>query len=156
ARELRKRATVLVAEVAAPGLDAEARHRLRARALEELRAATEYHGGSVAHAVGDELTSVFGIPAAHEDDALRAARAALQLHRALAAVDGIEARAAVATGELLVPDWPDAAQASGEAVTLARRLAETAAPGETLLDAPTAAAHHAIAADPPELRAVRG
>ncbi len=46
------------------------------RTFEDLRTILERHGGSVEKFVGDAVMAVFGVPAAHEDDALRAARAA--------------------------------------------------------------------------------
>ncbi len=81
--ERRKTVTVLFCELAPAedGLDPE-RLRLRTvRALAEARSVIEQHGGSVETRAGDELLGVFGIPAAHEDDALRAVRAAAELRR---------------------------------------------------------------------------
>ena len=44
----------------------------------------EHHGGTVERFRGDEVMAVFGIPVAHEDDALRAVRAATAMQRRLA------------------------------------------------------------------------
>jgi serine/threonine protein kinase/tetratricopeptide (TPR) repeat protein len=81
----RRRATVLLSVVAdyaslverlaAPDLD-EAIGRIRAAAVDTMRR----HGGVVNQSIGEEIVSLFGIPAAHEDDDLRAVRAALELH----------------------------------------------------------------------------
>ncbi len=165
--DVRVRATVLFAEIthcATPAeLDPEALHRIGARSLAEMRAATEYHGGSVGRASGEELLAVF---TAHEEDPLRAARAALQMRRALDSLPqrsedgpapGIELRIALTTGRVIVTGGPGLSDADGHAVVLARRLAETAAAGEILLDAATAAAGRTgIAAEAVEPRAVRG
>ena len=59
------------------------------------------HGGTVEQLLGEEVVAVFGLPAAHEDDLLRALRAAVELRDA---VGVLPIRAAVETGEVLVGD----------------------------------------------------
>jgi serine/threonine protein kinase/predicted ATPase len=81
----RRRATVLVSSVsdygalverlAAPVVE-DAIGRLRAAAVDTMRR----HGGVVNQSIGEEIVSLFGIPIAHEDDDLRAVRAASELH----------------------------------------------------------------------------
>jgi tetratricopeptide (TPR) repeat protein/class 3 adenylate cyclase len=69
------------------------------------RAAVDRYGGVVDRASGEEIVALFGIPLAHEDDARRAALAALALHarfRQHAGVDGLALRSAVHTGHLVV------------------------------------------------------
>jgi len=101
------------------------------------------HGGTVEQLIGDAVVAVFGMPATHEDDALRAIRAVIELRGELAAVneeleraEGIRlaARVGIDTSEVLVGD-PAAAQpiASGTAVNVAARLQQTAAEGEILV-----------------------
>jgi class 3 adenylate cyclase len=63
-------------------LDPESLAQVMARYYEAMRAVVLHHGGTV-EAVGDAVHAVFGIPAAHEDDALRAVRAAAGMHAAL-------------------------------------------------------------------------
>jgi class 3 adenylate cyclase/tetratricopeptide (TPR) repeat protein len=92
------------------------------------------HGGIVEKFAGDAVLAAFGIPQAHEDDAERAARAALAM---LAAVEklGLEARIGIEAGELVVDDATDSSFVTGEAVNMAARLQQAAAPGEILLGA---------------------
>jgi class 3 adenylate cyclase len=67
-------------------LDPEPLRELMGRWYQEMRTAIERHGGTVEKFVGDAVMAVFGLPRAHEDDALRAVRAALDMQRA---VDGL-------------------------------------------------------------------
>jgi serine/threonine protein kinase/tetratricopeptide (TPR) repeat protein len=55
-------------------------HRLIARLRDAAVDVVREHGGLVNQAIGDQIVSLFGVPVAHEDDDLRAARAALALH----------------------------------------------------------------------------
>ena len=107
----------------------------------------ERHGGTVEKYIGDAVMAVFGIPAVHEDDALRAVRAAAEMRDALASLNKelerdrgvtIESRIGVNTGDVVAGDA--AAQQSlvtGDAVNVAARLEQAAAPGEVLIGAPT-------------------
>src|SRR4051794_9224556 len=83
-----------------------------ARPLAEARAAAEYHGGSIGRAARGELVTVF---AGHEDDALRAARVALQMRRALDAL-GVGLRAGAATGRLVLAGGRVLSDAAGRPV----------------------------------------
>ena len=65
-------------------LDPESLRALLARYFERMRAIVEAHGGSVEKFIGDAVMAVFGVPAVHEDDALRACRAAVEMRDALA------------------------------------------------------------------------
>jgi tetratricopeptide (TPR) repeat protein len=118
---------VLLAElVLDPELDPEAARREASRCLAEAEAIVERHGGSVEQLLGEEVVAIFGVPAAHEDDALRALRAAVELREA---VTPVEVRAAVVTGELVV----GGKSLSGGVITVARRVKETSNAGEILL-----------------------
>ena len=68
-----------------------------------MRAIVESHGGSVEKFIGDAVMAVFGVPAAHEDDALRACRAAVEMRDALPEL-GIDGRIGVNTGEVVTGD----------------------------------------------------
>jgi len=131
--------TVLFAEVVAPDhLGAERYEALTARAFHELRAAIEYHGGTVERLAGDELVAVFGVPARREDDALRAVRAAAQIGRTIGRLNEVAIRGALVTGEVVAPGPGARRPVAGVPVTLARRLAEAAPLGEIAFDASTA------------------
>ncbi len=94
------------------------------------------HGGIVEKFAGDAVLAAFGIPQAHEDDAERAARAALAMRTAVDEL-GLEARIGIEAGELVVDGAADSSFVTGEAVNMAARLQQAAAPGEILLG-PTA------------------
>ena len=55
------------------------------RYFDAMSAELERHGGVVEKFIGDAIMAVFGLPTVHEDDALRAVRAAADMQRALAA-----------------------------------------------------------------------
>jgi class 3 adenylate cyclase len=110
------------------------RARMR-RYFEDLRAILERHGGSVEKFAGDAVMAVFGIPAAHEDDALRAVRAAAEMRSAIAD-HGLEARIGVNTGEVVVGGEGETL-VTGDAVNVAARLEQAATAGEILLGAET-------------------
>src|SRR3954453_22363731 len=104
-RELRKVVTVLFCDVTGSTelgerLDPEALRLLLARYFERMKAIVESHGGSVEKFIGDAVMAVFGVPTVHEDDALRALRAAVEMRDALPAL-GILARIGVNTGEVV-------------------------------------------------------
>jgi class 3 adenylate cyclase len=87
-REARRPVCVLLAElVLDPELDPEAARRGASRCLAEAEAIVERHGGSVEQLLGEEVVAIFGVPVAHEDDALRALRAAVELREAVAPVE---------------------------------------------------------------------
>ena len=121
-------------------LDVEAARGLVSRGLASLEEIVMRHGGKVEQLLGEEALAAFGLPAAHEDDVLRALRSAMELRDALGSV---QMRAAVETGEVLVGE--DGRVLSGGALTTARRVKEGAAEGEILLG-PAAATQSAGAA----------
>src|ERR1041385_5217232 len=77
--------------------DPEALRALLARYFDRMKGIVESHGGSVEKFIGDAVMAVFGVPAVHEDDALRACRAATEMREAFPAL-GIEGRIGVSTG----------------------------------------------------------
>src|SRR3981081_4037156 len=85
---VRKTVTVLFCDLVestalGEGLDPEALRDLLGRWHAARRAPVEGHGGTVEKFIGDALMAVFGVPHVHEDDALRAGRAALEMRTAL-------------------------------------------------------------------------
>ena len=116
--------------------DPEALRALLARYFERMKGIVESHGGAVEKFIGDAVMAVFGVPVAHEDDALRAVRAAAEMRDALPELD-VQARIAVNTGEVVT--GTEERLATGDAVNVAARLEQAAQPGEVLLGAPTLA-----------------
>jgi class 3 adenylate cyclase/tetratricopeptide (TPR) repeat protein len=124
-------------------LDPEAVRRIMARYFEEARDVLERHGASVEKFIGDAVMAVFGIPRLHEDDGLRAVRAAAELHRRIVALNEelhrnwgarIAVRTGVNTGEVVAGDAAQGQSfATGDAVNVAARLEQAAAPGEILI-----------------------
>ena len=111
------------------------------------RAALERHGGTIEKFIGDAVMAVFGVPTAHEDDALRAVRAAVNMRAGLAELNAelerdrgirIEARFGLDTGNVFVSD-PAASGAlvTGSVVNQAKRLEQAAGAGEIVLGAGT-------------------
>jgi class 3 adenylate cyclase/predicted ATPase len=124
-------------------VDPEALQELLALYFGEMRAALERHGGSVEKFIGDAVVGVFGVPVAHEDDALRACRAALEMQTRLAALNpelkrrfgvGLEVRIGVNSGEVV---GSRETFVTGDAANVAARLEQAAGPGEVLLGEPT-------------------
>ena len=110
--------------------DPEALRALLARYFERMKGIVESHGGSVEKFIGDAVMAVFGVPAAHEDDALRACRAAVEMRDAFPEL-GIAGRIGVNTGEVVT--GTEERLATGDAVNIAARLEQAAQPGEVLI-----------------------
>ena len=110
--------------------DPEALRALLARYFERMKGIVESHGGSVEKFIGDAVMAVFGVPAAHEDDALRACRAAVEMRDAFPEL-GIAGRIGVNTGEVVT--GTEERLATGDAVNVAARLEQAAHPGEVLI-----------------------
>ena len=138
-REQRKTVTVLFCDVAGStelgeSTDPEALRALLARYFERMKEIVERHGGTVEKFVGDAVMAVFGVPVVHEDDALRACRAAVEMRDALPEL-GIRGRIGVNTGEVVT--GTQERLATGDAVNVAARLEQAANPGEVLIGAET-------------------
>ena len=140
-REQRKTVTILFCDVTGStalgeSTDPEALRALLARYFTRMKDIVERHGGTVAKFIGDAVMAVFGVPQVHEDDALRAVRAALEMQYALPDI-GVQARIGVNTGEVVTGIAE--ALATGDAVNVAARLEQAADPGEILIGEPTLA-----------------
>jgi class 3 adenylate cyclase/tetratricopeptide (TPR) repeat protein len=124
-------------------LDSETLRLVMSRYFDEMLRALERHGGHVEKFIGDAVMAVFGLPVAHEDDAVRAVRAAWDMKRALEQLNAelerrfgvrLANRTGVNTGEV-VADVAATGQrlATGDAVNVAARLEQAAPAGEILL-----------------------
>jgi class 3 adenylate cyclase/tetratricopeptide (TPR) repeat protein len=91
----------------------------------------EGFGGTVEKFAGDAVMAAFGAPRTHEDDAERALRAAFSVLQQVHDL-GLEARVGVEAGEVVVDD-SESTFVTGEAVNIAARLQQAAAPGEIVL-----------------------
>jgi len=146
-REVRKTVTLIFCDLensTALGerLDAEVVHEVKERYFAAMAAEIARHGGRIEKFIGDAIMAVFGLPRAHEDDALRAIRAAAGMRAALAKVNvkllaqygvSLANRTGVNTGEVVANEDPTADQklATGDAVNVAARL-EQAAPANEI------------------------
>ena len=131
-REARKTVTVLVAGRTAPaGLDAEAHRRIDAHHREAASRAIERHGGTVESVLADRVMGVFGVPNVHEDDPLRAARAALEL---AGLPDHEAAQIGIATGEVVTGESEAGSPLiAGEPLAIAAELEDAAPAGRVLV-----------------------
>ena len=152
-REVRKSVTAVTLSVEAPpDCDPELLCALEDQAAATLRRAVERHGGILQQTAGFDSLAVFGVPVLHEDDALRAVRAADEARTALAALDAaLAVRAGIATGIALA-----GAEAVGGPIGTARELARRAGPGEILLAPETRSlVRDAVACEPADDGALR-
>ena len=148
----RKLATVLSCDVVGSTvlgerIDAESVRDVMLTYYAQMRTAIEQHGGTVEKFIGDAVVAVFGVPTAHEDDALRAARAVVEmrsllerLNLRLVAQFGVELgiRIGLATGEVVADDASSRETfVAGDAANLAARLQQAADSNEILIDDPT-------------------
>ena len=146
--EVRKTVTVMFMDaVGSTGLgeraDPETLRRVMTRYFDEIRSIVERHGGTVEKYIGDAVMAVFGVPVVHEDDALRAVRAAAEVRDRLAALHGeferdrgiaISWRTGINTGEVVAGDAGAGQRfVSGDAVNVAARLEQSAQAAEILL-----------------------
>jgi class 3 adenylate cyclase/tetratricopeptide (TPR) repeat protein len=127
-------------------LDPESFRRVMARYFEAARTCLERHGGTVEKFIGDAVMAVFGVPTVHEDDALRALRAAAELREALGSLNeelerdygvSLLLRTGVNSGEVVT--GTEERLATGDAVNVAARLEQAAPPGEILIGEQTLA-----------------
>ncbi|HET8525498.1 MAG TPA: adenylate/guanylate cyclase domain-containing protein [Actinomycetota bacterium] len=147
-REVRKTVTIVFCDLTGSTglgerLDPESLRTVMTRYFDRMRAVLEAHGGTVEKFIGDAVMAVFGIPAVHEDDAVRAVRAAHEMRVALGQLNAdlerdrsvtLQMRIGVNTGPVVAGD-PGAGQAlvTGDAVNTAARLEQAAEAGEILI-----------------------
>ena len=132
-------------------LDPEAHRNLLARYFGAMQDVVERHGGIVEKYIGDAVMAVFGVPVVHEDDALRAVRAAVEMRETLAVLNDelerswgvrLAARIGVNTGEVIAGDHSQGHLfVTGKAVNVAKRLEEAAETSEILIGEAT---HHLV------------
>ena len=164
-RETRRTVTLLFTDVTgstAMGeqLDPEAFRGVLGRYFAVARTAIECHGGTVEKFVGDAVLAVFGVPELHEDDALRAVRAADELNDAVTVLSEellselgvrLAIRTGVNTGSVVTGSARAGGSfATGDAVNTAARLEQAAGDGEVLLGAST----YALVRDAVEVESV--
>ena len=162
--EARKTVTVLFTDISGStgfgeALDPEALQQLLARYFAEMKLVVERHEGVVSKFIGDAVMALFGLPRVHEDDALRAVRAAAEMRDALAVLNErfaaswgvtLAVRTGVNTGEVFVREPGDGQSlVVGDAVNVAARLEQVAEPGAILIGEDTyRQVHAAVIAEP--------
>ena len=169
AREVRKTVTVLFADVTdstalGEQLDPESFRRVMARYFDTARDCLERHGASVEKFIGDAVMAVFGVPTVHDDDALRALRAASELRDSVGSLNvelerdfgvSLLLRTGVNTGDVVT--GTEERLVTGDAVNVAARLEQAARPGEVLIGEQTfRLARAAIDVEPVEPLALKG
>jgi predicted ATPase/class 3 adenylate cyclase len=128
-------------------LDPETLRRVITRYFNEMKAVLARHGGTVEKFIGDAVMAAFGIPVIHEDDALRAVRAAAEMQNVMREMNRdleleygktLQARIGVNTGEVIAGDSSEGhGFVSGDTVNVGARLEQAAPPGEVLIGEPT-------------------
>ena len=152
----RRQVTILFADLSgftalSQTMDAEDLHDLLGRYAALADGIVVAYGGSVDKHIGDAVMALFGAPVAHSDDPLRAARAAIDIHAAVAQLGRdfgreLSAHLGIASGEVVAGDIKGADRREytvhGDSVNLAARLVALAKPGQTLV---SEAVHRALA-----------
>jgi class 3 adenylate cyclase/tetratricopeptide (TPR) repeat protein len=171
-RQVRKTITVVFCDLAGSTalgerLDPESLQRVMTQYFRRMREVLERHQGTVEKFIGDAVVGVFGVPLLHEDDALRAVRAAVELRAALAELNKelerdwgvtLQLRTGVNTGEVVSGSAAaDSALVLGDAVNVAARLEQAAAPAEVLIGQTTwQLVRDAVTAEPVAPLALKG
>src|SRR4051812_28613306 len=151
AEDMLKLVTVLFADVVGSTARAEASHPEDVRAVmasyfEAMAEAIRAEGGTLEKFVGDAIMAVFGVPSAHEDDPVRAVRAARRMLERLQAWNGprepgdqLEIRIGLETGDVVASgDAAGELLVTGDSVNVAARLQQTAEPGTIVVGERTA------------------
>ena len=148
AAETRKTVSVVAADVLSVSgpHDPETLRRPMEFAVQTVTGVLERHGASTEASPVGGVIGIFGMPTVHEDDALRAVRAATEARDELVALNpelerdwqvSVAVRSGVNTGEIVAGDAAVHTLVAGEAVHVAARLQQAADPGEILLDEQT-------------------
>ena len=147
-RESRKTVTIVFADPRATSTTdtaptPEAMRAVMSTYFEAMRTILESHGATVEKFIGDAVMAVFGLPVRHEDDGLRAARAALDMQAAMPSLDEqfvadwnvtLRSHIGVNTGEVVAGDASLGQRlVTGDAVNVAARLEQAAGPREVLI-----------------------
>ncbi len=170
-QEVRRTVTVLFSDVTGSTalgerLDPESLRSIMNRYFGAMKVVIERHGGTVEKYIGDAIMAVFGLPTVHEDDALRAVRAASEMGFALTALNAelahdrgmtITTRTGITTGEVVAGDAAHGTLITGDTVNTAARLEQAAPPGQILLGRPTwQLVRDAVEVEPLEPMAAKG
>ena len=146
--EVRKTVTVIFSDLVGSttlgeSLDSETLREVLSRYFDAMQAVIEAHGGTVEKFIGDAIVAVFGLPKLREDDALRAARAALEMRAMLTELNAeleqgwgivLATRTGLNTGEVVAGDITQGQRlVTGDTVNVAARLEQAAGAGEILL-----------------------
>jgi class 3 adenylate cyclase/tetratricopeptide (TPR) repeat protein len=160
-RAVRKTVTVLFCDIVGSTqlgerLDPEPFRHVMSRYYTTMQVVIRRHGGHIEKFIGDAVMAVFGVPQAHEDDALRAVRAAIETRGALDELNEelertlgvtIQTRTGINTGEVIAGDTRQyESYVTGGPVNIAARLEQAAGPGETVIGAETERLVHAAVA----------
>jgi len=172
AAELRKTVTIIFCDLKGSTslgeqLDSEALREVLGVYFSAMRQVIERHGGTIEKYIGDAIMAVFGMPTLHEDDALRAVRAAFEMGRALKTVNvrlqatwgvTLENRTGVNTGQVVAGDTATRQRlATGDAVNVAARLEQAAPAGQVLIGETTfGLVRDAVSVEPVEPLELKG
>jgi class 3 adenylate cyclase/tetratricopeptide (TPR) repeat protein len=169
AGDVRKNVTILFCDLVGSTelgdrFDPEQLQRITRRYYDAMRAPIEKHGGTLEKFIGDAVMAVFGVPQLHEDDALRAVRAAAEMFDVLDGLNTaleqehavtLSCRIGINTGEVLASSV-DSVVVS-DAVNVAARLEQAAGPGEILVGESTyRLVRQAVTAEPVEALSLKG
>ena len=147
-REVRKTVTVVFSDLKGSTslgerLDTESLRAALTVYFDAMQAVLQRHGGTVEKYIGDAIMAVFGLPVVHEDDALRAVRAAHEMQERLVQVNDelerrwgirLENRTGVNTGEVVAGDSSTGQRlVTGDTVNTAARLEQAAPACEVLI-----------------------
>jgi class 3 adenylate cyclase len=170
--EVRKTVTVIFCDLkgsTALGekLDSEPLREVLSAYFSAMSQVLERHGGTVEKYIGDAIMAVFGLPRLHEDDALRAVRAALDMKTALQQLNprleatwgvSLQNRTGVNTGEVVAGDLSTGQRlATGDTVNVAARLEQAAPDSEVLIGETTfRLVKDAVTAEPVEPLELKG